>query len=94
MTYATPLIEGQVLYVIDGEARALELPARAAKGMRLKELWKTGLKRRIHGLSRLQRRPHLHDREQKCRLHVLDAKTAKSCRSPGSWIEATGPRRS
>ncbi|HVC97018.1 MAG TPA: PQQ-binding-like beta-propeller repeat protein, partial [Pirellulales bacterium] len=42
-TYTTPLVEGHVLYVIDAEAAALELPARAEKGMRLNELWKTEL---------------------------------------------------
>lgn len=41
--YATPLVEGNVLYVIDGQARALELPAKAEKGMRLNERWTTRL---------------------------------------------------
>ncbi len=42
-SYTTPLIEGSVLYVIDAKAMALELPAKAEKGMRLKELWRTRL---------------------------------------------------
>src|SRR5262249_55558638 len=38
-TYTTPLVVGNVLHVIDTRARALQLPARAEKSMRLKELW-------------------------------------------------------
>jgi outer membrane protein assembly factor BamB len=76
-TYTTPLIEGDVLYVIDTEARALALPVKAEKGMQLKELWKAAL----HGTfmaSPLYRDGLLYTIEcEKCRLHVLDAKTGK-----------------
>ncbi|MDB5390530.1 MAG: outer rane biosis protein BamB, partial [Planctomycetaceae bacterium] len=41
--FTTPLIEGNVMYVIDAEAKAFELPARAEKGMQFKELWKAEL---------------------------------------------------
>jgi len=41
--FTTPLIESNVVYLIDVEAKALQLPAKAEKGMRLKELWKTEL---------------------------------------------------
>ena len=76
-TYTTPLVEGDVLYVIDKEARALQLPAKAAQGMRLKELWKT----RLNGdfmASPIYRDGLLYTIEnQKCRLHIIDAKTGK-----------------
>jgi outer membrane protein assembly factor BamB len=76
-TYATPLIEGNVLYVIDAEARALELPARAAKGMRLKELWKTELTGTFMA-SPVYRDGLIYTIEnQMCRLHTLDAKTGE-----------------
>jgi outer membrane protein assembly factor BamB len=76
-TYTTPLVEGNVLYVIDTEARALELPARAEKGMRPKELWKTDLSG-VFMASPLYRDGLLYTIEnQGCRLHVLDAKTGE-----------------
>ena len=76
-TYATPLVEGNVLYVIDAEARALELPARAEKGMRLKELWKTGLTGTFMA-SPVYRDGLIYTIEnQMCRLHTLDAKTGE-----------------
>jgi outer membrane protein assembly factor BamB len=75
--YATPLVEGNVVYVIDANARALELPARAEKGMRLKELWKTKLGGAFMA-SPVYRDGLLYTIEtQKCRLHVLDAKTGE-----------------
>jgi outer membrane protein assembly factor BamB len=37
-SYTTPLIEGKFVYVIDIKARAMELPAKAEKGMVLEEL--------------------------------------------------------
>ena len=76
-SYATPVIEGNVLYVLDAKARALELPAKAEKGMRVKELWKT----QLHGTfmaSPIYRDGLLYTIEsQKCRLHILDAKTGE-----------------
>lgn len=75
--YTTPLIEGNVLYVIDAKARALELPAKAAKGIHLKELWK----RELHGqfmASPVYRDGLIYSVEnKKRRLHVLDAKTGE-----------------
>ncbi|MGA2616115.1 MAG: PQQ-binding-like beta-propeller repeat protein [Thermoguttaceae bacterium] len=73
-TYTTPLVEGNVLYVIDVKARALQLPAKAEKGMRLKELWKT----RLRGT--FMASPGYRDGliytidNQRCRLHIIDAK--------------------
>jgi outer membrane protein assembly factor BamB len=76
-TFTTPLIEGNVLYVIDADAKALELPAKAEKGMRPKELWKT----RLNGTfmaSPVYRDGLLYTIEcQSCRLHILDAKTGE-----------------
>jgi hypothetical protein len=75
--YTTPLVEGNVLYVIDAQARALELPARAAKGMKPKELWKTTLQGHFMA-SPVYRDGLLYTVEnEKCRLHVLDAKTGE-----------------
>jgi len=76
-TYTTPLIEGNVLYVIDARARALELPARAEKGMRLKEFWKTDLSGAFMA-SPVYRDGLIYTIEnQKCRLHIIDAKTGE-----------------
>jgi outer membrane protein assembly factor BamB len=75
--YTTPLIEGNVLYLIDATARALELPARAEKGMRLKEHWKTRLSGDFMA-SPVYRDGLLYTIEnQKCRLHIIDAKTGE-----------------
>ena len=74
-TYTTPLIEGNVLYLIDAEARALELPAKAAPGMNLKELWKTEFGG-VFMASPVYRDGLIYTIEsQKCRLHIIDAKT-------------------
>ena len=76
-TYTTPLIEGNVLYVIDAKARALELPAKAEKGMQPKELWTTGL-RGAFMASPVYRDGLLYTIEnQECRLHIIDAKTGE-----------------
>ena len=76
-TYTTPLVEGNVLYVIDAKARALELPAKAEKGMRLKELWKTRLSGAFMA-SPVYRDGLIYTIEsQKCRLHIIDAKTGE-----------------
>jgi outer membrane protein assembly factor BamB len=85
-TYTTPLIEGQVLYVIDHKAKALELPARAEKGMRPKELWKNTLTGKFMA-SPIYRDGLIYTIEnQMCRLNILDAKTGEiltSARAPG-----------
>jgi outer membrane protein assembly factor BamB len=75
--YATPLVEGNVVYVIGAKAKALELPAKAEKGMRMKELWQAKLN------GEFMASPILRDglictvESQKCRLHILDAKTGE-----------------
>jgi outer membrane protein assembly factor BamB len=75
--FTTPLVDGNLLYVIDTKARALELPARAEKGMRLKELWKTPLSGTFMA-SPIYRNGLIYTIEsQKCRLHILDAKTGE-----------------
>lgn len=76
-TYTTPLIDRNILYVIDAECKALELPARAEKGMQLKERWKTVLKGRFMA-SPLLKDGLLYTMEsEKCQLHVIEAKTGK-----------------
>jgi outer membrane protein assembly factor BamB len=76
-TYTTPLIEGNVLYLIDSSAKALELPAKATRGMKLKELWKAELD------GTFMASPVYHDgliytiENEKCRFHIIDAKTGK-----------------
>jgi outer membrane protein assembly factor BamB len=75
--YSTPLVEGNVLYVIDARARALELPAQAEKGMRLKELWQTELGGELMA-SPVYRDGRIYTIEnKKCRLHIIDARTGK-----------------
>jgi outer membrane protein assembly factor BamB len=85
-TYTTPIIVGNVLYVIDHKSRALELPARAEKGMRLKELWKATL------IGKFMASPVYRDglfytiEHQTCRLNIIDAKTGEirtSTAAPG-----------
>jgi hypothetical protein len=105
LAYATPLIEGNVLYAIDVKATALELPAKAEKGMRLKELWKTRLSGEFMA-SPVYRDGLLYTVEsQKCRLHIVDAKTGEVLtvsrvvdeetraekNEPGSRIEGLAP---
>jgi outer membrane protein assembly factor BamB len=75
--YATPLIEGDVLYVIDARAKALELPAKAEKGMRLKELWKTKLSGKFMASPVYRDGLTYTIESQKGRLHILDAKTGE-----------------
>lgn len=76
-TYTTPLVEGNVLYLVDTEARALELPARAEKGMRLIERWKTDLGGEFMA-SPSYRNGLIYTIEcEKCRLHIIDAKTGE-----------------
>jgi outer membrane protein assembly factor BamB len=75
--YITPLVEGNVLYVIDAKSVALALPARAEKGMKPKVLWKTTLQGRFMA-SPVYRDGLLYTVEnEKCRLHILDAKTGE-----------------
>jgi outer membrane protein assembly factor BamB len=76
-SYTTPVVEGNVLYVIDSRARALELPARADKTMRLKELWKTTLAGKFMASPVYRDGLFYSIENQKCRLHVIEAKTGK-----------------
>jgi outer membrane protein assembly factor BamB len=76
-SYTTPLIEGNVLYVIDAEARALELPAKAEKGMKFKELWKVKPGGEIMA-SPIYRDGLIYTIESKMfRLVIMDAKTGE-----------------
>jgi outer membrane protein assembly factor BamB len=73
----TPLVEGNVLYVVDATARAFELPAKAEPGLRLKELWRTELAGEFLA-SPAYRDGLLYTIEgRKCRVCVLDARTGK-----------------
>lgn len=76
-TYATPFIEGNILYVIDSEAKALELPAKAEKGMKLKELWKTKLDGTFMASPVLKDGLFYTIENKRCRLHIIEAKTGK-----------------
>jgi outer membrane protein assembly factor BamB len=92
-TYTTPMIEGNVLYVIDNKAKALELPARAEKGMRVKELWKTTLTGKFMA-SPIYRDGLIYTIEnQMCRLNVIDAKTGQVLTSARAGGEATEARK-
>ena len=76
-TFATPLVEENVLYVVDNEARALELPATAEKGMRPKQRWKTKLRGEFMA-SPIYRDGLLYSIDsQKCRLFIVDATTGE-----------------
>jgi outer membrane protein assembly factor BamB len=76
-TFTTPLVEGNVLYVIDSVAKALEVPSKAERGLQPKELWKTKLKGEYMA-SPIFRDGLLYTIEaQKCRLQILDAKTGE-----------------
>jgi outer membrane protein assembly factor BamB len=74
---STPLVEGNVLFVVDVKSRAFELPPKAEPGMRLKELWATEL------AGDFMASPVYHDgllyttEGKKCRVCVIDAKTGK-----------------
>jgi outer membrane protein assembly factor BamB len=73
-TYTTPLVEGDVLYVVDANALAFRLPA-PEKGMRPTPLWKTGLTGEFMA-SPIYRDGLLYTFEsQRARLHILDAAT-------------------
>jgi hypothetical protein len=74
--YTTPLVEGNVLYVIDAKARALELPAKAAKGIRPKELWRSKLTGTFMA-SPVYKDGLIYTIEKRCRLHIIDAKTGE-----------------
>jgi outer membrane protein assembly factor BamB len=88
-TYTTPLIEGNILYVVDGTALALELPAKPAKGMRLKTRWTAELDGTFMA-SPVYRDGLLYAIEnEKCRLNVLDAKTGKVLTSSQAVDEGT-----
>jgi outer membrane protein assembly factor BamB len=88
--YTTPLIEGNVLYVIDAQSRALALPAKAEKGMRLKELWKTRLSGDFMA-SPVYRDGLLYTIEnKKYRLHIIDAKTGQLLTVTRRVDDATG----
>jgi hypothetical protein len=75
--YTTPLIEGNILYVVDREARAWELPAKAEKGMVLKELWKTKLTGTFMASPSFRAGLLYTIDNLKCRLHILEAQTGK-----------------
>jgi hypothetical protein len=75
--YTTPLVEGNVLYLIDASAKAFELPAKAEKEMKLKQNWKSEL-RGTFMASPVYREGLIYTIEnQRCLLHILDAKTGK-----------------
>ena len=91
--YTTPLIEGNVLYVIDAEARVLELPARAEKGMRLKELWKTKLGGIIMASPFTKTASFIPSRTRSAGCTSSTRKPAKFLRSAVSWMRRPRPRK-
>jgi outer membrane protein assembly factor BamB len=87
--YATPLVEGNVLYVIDAKSQAFELPAKAEKGMQLREMWKTEMAGAFMS-SPAYRDGLLYTIEgKKCRVCVIDAKTGKLLTTTKAVDEAT-----
>ena len=74
--YTTPLIEGNALYVIDAKALALELPAKAEKGLLPKNLWKATLNG-VFMASPVYRDGLIYTIEKRCRLHIIEAKTGR-----------------
>lgn len=88
-TFTTPLVEGNVVYLIDSDSVALELPAKAVKGMKPKELWRTELS------GEFMASPVYHDgllytiEGERCRLHILDAKNGEVLTVTRSVDEAT-----
>jgi hypothetical protein len=87
--YTTPLVEAGVLYLVDVRARALKLPARAVKGMRPEPLWQANLGGELMA-SPVYKDGLLYTVEaQKCRLHILDAKTGKALAVTRTVDEAT-----
>ena len=75
-TYVTPLVEDNVLYMIDDEALALELPAKAEPRMRLKELWKSEFGGEFMA-SPIYKNGLIYTNDTKCRLYIIDAKTGE-----------------
>lgn len=94
----TPLVEGNVLYLIDAVSTALELPAKAEPGMQIRKLWKTKLRGQFMA-SPVLRDGLLYTIESKrCRLHVIDAETGRVLtpvgklekEKPGADVTAAG----
>lgn len=76
-TYATPIIEGNVLYVIGADSKAFELPAKVEKGMALREKWKTQLDGEFMASPLIRDGLIYTIDSQKCRLHLIEAKSGK-----------------
>lgn len=77
-TYTTPQIENNVLYVIDRQSMAFELPAQAEKGMRPKQLWRKRIGSGVFMASPVYRNGLFYTIESKrCRLFTIDAKTGE-----------------
>ena len=88
-TFTTPLIEGNMLYVIDAKSRGLELPAKAEQGMKPVERWRTRLKGKFMA-SPIYRDGLIYTIEsQKSRLVLLDAKTGEVLSATREVDEAT-----
>jgi outer membrane protein assembly factor BamB len=92
-TYTTPLIEGDIVYVIDAKARALQLPAKAEKGMQPKELWTASLRGTFMASPVYQDGLLYTIENQKCRLHIIDAKTGEVLTNTRVVDEATKAER-
>ena len=86
--YTTPLVEDNVLYLIDGKALRLELPAKAEKGLRPKELWKTKLNG-VFMASPVFKDGLIYTLEKRCRLNILDAKTGQVLTASRALDETT-----
>jgi outer membrane protein assembly factor BamB len=87
--YATPQVEGNVLYVVDAKARAFELPAKAKKGMRLKELWRTEMAGEFMSSPAYQGGLLYTIEGKKCRVCVIDATTGRLLTTTRSVDEGT-----
>lgn len=83
-TYATPLIEDGIIYVVDARSKALTLPAKAEPGMQLKERWRTRLSGEFMA-SPILKDGILYTIESKtCRVHRIDATTGESLMVTGT----------
>jgi outer membrane protein assembly factor BamB len=76
-TYTTPFVEGNVLYLIDNESKALALPDKIQKGTKLKQLWKIRLDGAFMASPIYKDGLFYTVENERCRLHIIEAKTGK-----------------
>ena len=87
--YTTPLIHNNILYMIDSESKAFELPTKLTKNMKLKELWKTNLTGTVMASPSYKDGLIYTTENQRCILYVIDSKTGKILTSSKTLDETT-----